>query len=96
MEPAFADGVLVILSANEQYVPYVSVVLQSLRENADPQRNYDVVVLNRDIGPESRSILSQQMQAPNFSLRFYDAMQIIQAMRVCACTAISSWRRISA
>ena len=79
MEPAFADGVLVILSANEQYVPYVSVVLQSLRENADPQRNYDVVVLNRDIGPESRSILSQQMQAPNFSLRFYDAMQIMQA-----------------
>lgn len=79
LEPAFDDGVLVILSANEKYVPYVSVVLESIKENADPVRNYDVVVLNSDIVPESQIVLKKQVAASNFSLRFYDAMQIMRA-----------------
>ncbi|MGI6591633.1 MAG: glycosyltransferase family 8 protein [Eggerthellaceae bacterium] len=79
LEPAFDDGVVVVLSANERYVPYVSVVLQSIKENADPARNYDVVVLNTDISLESQERLIAQVSSENFSLRFYSAMPIMKS-----------------
>lgn len=79
LEPAFPDGVLVVLSANERYVPYVSVVLQSIKENANPARQYDVVVLNTDITPESQKRLIAQVTAENFSLRFYSATPIMKS-----------------
>lgn len=72
--PFFEEGeVAVALAANDYYVPYVSVVLQSITDNASSSRNYDIIVLHDDITDRNQEVLVAQLyKKPNFSLRFID------------------------
>lgn len=73
VQPAFAErNVAVVFAANNFYAPYLSALLQSIRENASPENNYDLLVLNKDISPVNQEILRQQTAGENFSLRFID------------------------
>lgn len=66
------------LSANERYVPYLSVMLESIAANSNAEKTYDIVVLTRDIRKNSQNILSQQISAySNISLRFYDVSYLM-------------------
>lgn len=56
------SDVVVVFSCNEAYVPYLSVVLQSLCENASCARRYDIVVLTTDIGAASAAALRAQVE----------------------------------
>lgn len=64
--------VRLVLSANDHYVPYLSALLESIRDNADSSRCYDIVVMHQDIGNEHMSILSEQLDQPNIALRFFN------------------------
>lgn len=71
--PAFEhDNKTLVLSANDFYAPYLSVVLQSVKDNSCHKNNYDIIVLHTDISEKNRILLQKQCEAENFSLRFFD------------------------
>ena len=62
-----------VLSSNDAYIPYVSVLLESVRAHADPAKNYDCIVLSRSISAGNRALLVREFaDAPNISIRFFD------------------------
>lgn len=72
-EPAFeGDAVAVCLAANDFYVPFLSCVLQSIKDTSSAGHNYDIWVLTTDISPANQKKLVRQMDAPNISVRFAD------------------------
>ncbi len=65
----------VAISANssDEYVPYLSVYLLSIKENASPDTNYDVVIFEQAITDRNKEILKELFEtSPNLSLRFYN------------------------
>lgn len=67
------DDVVVIFAIDEQYVPYFSVLLQSIKESASPNRRYDLIVLSRGLTLHSISSLSRQATSDNMGIGFLDA-----------------------
>ena len=62
-----------VLAANEVYVPYLSVMFESILANSKDENRYDMMVLTRNISPNSREMLASQFTGrDNFSLRFVD------------------------
>ena len=53
------DDVVVVFACSENFVPYLSVAVQSIIENASLTRRYDIVVLTRDISPASMITLTR-------------------------------------
>ncbi|MCI6305652.1 MAG: DUF4422 domain-containing protein [Subdoligranulum sp.] len=67
----------IVLSANDAYVPYVTVLLKSLFENADKTYNYDVIILTSDITSEHQQSLTSQFANDKVSLRFFNVSNLI-------------------
>ncbi len=72
IRPLSDDAVVVVLSANDVYVPYVSALLQSLAETASPAHTYDILIMHTDISAEHRRALADQIARDSISLRFID------------------------
>lgn len=78
-KPKFAENnIAVVLSANDYYVPYVSTLLESILQNSSSAKNYDIIVLNRDISLKNQNILKKQVKKDNFSLRFFDITEYMK------------------
>ena len=45
------DDVVIVFACSESFVPYLSVAVQSIVENASATRRYDIIVLTRDLSP---------------------------------------------
>lgn len=74
--PVFSSNTVpIVLSANNKFVPYLSVTLQSLIQNASPDHNYDIIVLTSDISDDNKLLMKKSFVAPNVSLRFYNVKQ---------------------
>lgn len=77
--PAFCkNNVPVVFAANNFYAPYLSALLQSIKEHSSKTNNYDLLILNKDISLDNQKILRQQIAAENFSLRFIDVKKQMQ------------------
>lgn len=75
LKPAFPnkeDAVRVVFSANDDYVPYLSALLESIKDNASESRYYDLVVMHQDISKVHMNTLQDQVQSDWFSLRFFN------------------------
>ncbi len=72
LTPAFSkNNVPVVFASDDKYIPYLSVVLASLKGHADIKSNYDIVVLSFNISEGNKNILHFMLaSSPNFSLRF--------------------------
>jgi lipopolysaccharide biosynthesis glycosyltransferase len=72
IKPVFTENfVPICFSANDKYVPLLSVEIASILDHSTPDKNYDIVVLTTGISDENQfNLLSQIKQYPNFSLRF--------------------------
>lgn len=72
----FSDSkscVPIVTAADNKYVPYVSVMLHSLISNASPDRNYDFIILTKDISQKNKELLWEEFSAnKNLSIRFFD------------------------
>lgn len=80
--PAFSTkNVPIVFSANDFYVPFLSTVLQSIKDNSSFSNNYDILILNTDISEKNQTILKRQMQANNFSVRFIDVKRRMEKYR---------------
>ena len=76
--PAFeSEAVVVVLSTNENFVPYVSCVLESILDNSSLDRNYDIIVLHRSVTDKSKKILEGQAKQKNVSIRLFDLTSAI-------------------
>lgn len=81
IEPVFKHAIPIVLSANNEFVPYLSVFIQSIIENSSKQNQYDLVILHTDILEKNRKILKTMLeQHKNFSLRFFNMQEIVQGL----------------
>lgn len=76
------DDVVILLACSENFVPYLSVALQSISDHASPQRRYDVVVLSNSLSTESRQTLHDQVTRDNFGIGFLDAMAALGSIKL--------------
>lgn len=70
--PLRLDDVVIVFAANELFVPYLSVAIQSILENCSADRHYDIIVLTRDISPTSMITLTNQATRNNVNVGFLD------------------------
>ncbi|TPF85532.1 glycosyltransferase [Bifidobacterium sp. UTCIF-37] len=67
------DVVPVIFAADDNYVPMLTTTIYSMLANANPERFYDVIVLERDISEQNKQNITQFLaEFPNAEIRFYD------------------------
>lgn len=68
----------VVFAADDAYVPMLTTTIYSVLSNANTERRYDVIVLERDITAENKqTILTFFEQFTNATIRFYDVSRII-------------------
>lgn len=73
MNRAFVDcNKCIVLAANERYVPYMSVTLQSIYDNSNEKNLYDIIILHKDIQIDTINTLKGMIGERNsyISLRF--------------------------
>ncbi len=82
--PAFAENnVPIVIAADDKYVPYVTVMLRSLIETADPARNYDVIALNSSITKKHQAQIKAEFCAnTNLSIRFCDVSPMYSGLNL--------------
>ena len=68
----------IIFSSNNYYVPYMAVTLQSVMENAVPNRKYILFIFHREITNDNIDLLKKQVSFfPHFSIEFINVNQYI-------------------
>lgn len=71
LRPKFENGIPIVLSANDRFAPYLDVMIQSIMANANPTRQYDIIVLFNDISEKNRNlIIWGARNKDNISVRF--------------------------
>lgn len=79
IQPVFYENIVPIcFSANDKYVPMLSVEIQSIIDHSSHEKNYDMIILTTGISDENKvKLLSMIATYPNFSLRFVDVSPYI-------------------
>lgn len=72
--PVFRDkSISIVLCADENYLSFMSVTIQSIIQNSSIESNYDIVVLNSKMSVEYRNRIESMVRGrDNISIRFYD------------------------
>ncbi len=76
--PAFAGSTeAIVFSSSDHYAPFCAVTLQSLLEQSEKERQYDIFILTTGVSRDQREMLGS-MVAPydNVSLRLVDMSQL--------------------
>ena len=82
IEPAFSNNnIPVVFASNEQFVPVMAVMIQSIIENSSVSKNYDLIVLTTNISNAYKAQLQSMVQAyQNFSIRVFDISVDIEGL----------------
>lgn len=68
-----SQATVLALSINDFYVPFASVMLQSIHEHMKPNEKYDIIIMNRDVSEVSKKgIRSIFKNMENVSVRFFN------------------------
>jgi hypothetical protein len=83
VKPAFGqNNVSIVFGSDDNYAMYLGVCLRSLIDNAGPNSNYDVWILDGGIAEQNRKILLDFVKnRKNFSLRFFDVGPLVEKYR---------------
>lgn len=76
--PSELEPVVLVLSANEHYVPYLGTLLESIKEASSRGRFYDIVILHSNISDRSQAVLHRLMSPDNFALRFFNTTRLMK------------------
>jgi lipopolysaccharide biosynthesis glycosyltransferase len=77
IEPVFGKGAITaVMATNDKYAPYAGVMLQSIIENANPNKNYDIVIVSGEITGKNKKML-ESMARPNVSVRVIDVSRSV-------------------
>lgn len=72
-------NVLISFSSNDNYIPYVSVMMQSIMENAQSRRKYEFHIMHTDIKKETMNALQKQISSfSHFSVSFIDMSSYVE------------------
>lgn len=66
------NNIAITLASSNEYVPYLSVAIASIKENSNENFNYDIVVLSNKISLENKILLKDTFSKSNFSIRFVE------------------------
>lgn len=82
-QPAYeTNNTAIALAANDYFVPYMATLLQSIKEHAGSDNNYDIIVLTQDITETNRQQLRELFTGyDNFKIRFIDPGPFIEGYR---------------
>lgn len=70
------ETVQIVAAANDLYVPYLSVVIQSIINNSTDSHKYKVTVMHTDITAKHRDMLKKMAhKKDNFDIAFINVMQ---------------------
>lgn len=84
------NNIPIVLAANEKFVPYLSVTIQSIISNAIDYNNYDIFILHTDISENSQIILKSMVDIyTNISIRIINVDYIIKKYSLTGPTAIN-------
>ena len=77
--PAFAEhNIAVVVASSDKYAPFAGVFLKSLINHANPQKNYDIIVFEREISEGNKELLkSLAAESNNISIRIINPIQLI-------------------
>ncbi|RJW37276.1 DUF4422 domain-containing protein [Clostridiales bacterium TF09-2AC] len=80
LKPAFKENnLLIFMSSDNYYVPYLATLLYSIIKNRDNKYNYDLVILTQDITEENQTKLQAlKKKLLNVSIRFYNVMDYVK------------------
>lgn len=79
IKPAYSEhNVPVAISCSNEYVKYLSVLLQSILDSSKSENNYDILILNRGIDERNEFLIKQQCKRENFSVRFISTVEYIE------------------
>ncbi len=70
--PVFDNAVTIFMATNNHYAPNCGVMVQSIKDNANPNRNYDIVISTSDMTSDNKELL-KSMATPNVSVRLIEA-----------------------
>lgn len=74
-----SDVVPVVFAADNNYVPVLTVAMDSMMRNANPDRTYEVVVLNTDIGGLKQQRMWQHFaKYKNMRLTFFNVWRMVK------------------
>lgn len=79
IEKVFADGeVPVCFSANSDFAPYTAVMIRSILDHADKNKNYDIIVLYTELEESfQKALISLSTGYSNVSIRTFDVSNYI-------------------
>lgn len=84
LKPNFLqNNIPIVFNCDNNFVKYLSVVIQSIIENSSIKNNYDIIILNEDITVEQQESLKYVVKNyNNFSIRFYNMENYIKEYNV--------------
>ena len=83
LKPAFQNNnISICFSANDNYVPLMTVSIASIIKNQTPENNYDIVILMTNISDENQVKIRKLIaDKPNFSIRFVNVGHYVYGYR---------------
>lgn len=73
IRPTNDSSIPIVFIADNNYIKYIAVAIQSLIANVNSQRNYDVIVLNAGNIDKNLQKQVMEMAIANVSIRFFNA-----------------------
>lgn len=74
IKPLYKNAIPIVAASSNEYVPFLSVLLCSIRENSNPGRQYDIVIFSNKITKENKNILRSIFhKQSNITIRFVEA-----------------------
>ena len=73
--PAFEyNNIPIVLVSSEYYVPYVSVLIESIKKYSSKDNNYDIIILHSSIHKDFQNRIKDSVtEYNNISIRFFNA-----------------------
>lgn len=80
VNPAFDNKIGICFCSDENYLPYLSVAVQSITNKASSDFNYDIVVLCSNINQKQKRDFIEYFSRENISIRFLDIEPFIKEL----------------
>lgn len=68
----------IVFSTNFEFFPYLSVCLQSIKDNINSNYKYEINILERGLTPNNKNFLKNQMSSDNFVIKFYNVEKLLE------------------
>ena len=72
------NNIPIILSADKNYAPYLSVLIKSIIDNAQTSNNYDIIVLEENILLQQKEKILKMNNSKNVLIRFYNIANLLK------------------